>query len=120
MNELNDLKKIFLDETLDTETYQDNLKTISEWENTLMQSEMFLSWQEHDATKEIVRKAREVKQSNARRLSTDRTLTQEQRSSLFAKQDALDWILTIATGDTKEKILQTHNLIKKALKEVAP
>ena len=121
MEELQDLKKIFLDETLDKEVYDDNLEMITVWEDSLLKNEALLSWQQHDITKEIISKAKQTDPKNADRLSEDSTLTNEQRNELFAKQDAMKWFISLAGGNPKGEIQEIKKQIKEAVsKGVTP
>lgn len=119
MSNIDKLKNIFLDE-VDSETYDDNLKQITDWENSLEKNEAYISWTEHDITKEIIKKCREVHRVNVEKLSNDRTLTTEQRNGIFAKQDALNWIILLASRNAKGEIQQVKANIKKALDSVTP
>lgn len=117
MSDIEKLKGIFLDNSVDEETYDENLKQITDWENLLSENEAYISWQEHDITKEIIKKTRETHRIFADKLSNDRTLTTEQRNGIFAKQDALMWIINLASRNAKGENQQIKANIKQALEK---
>lgn len=115
MNELDQAKDIFLSPELDEETRSENEAMIREWEQTLIRSEAFDSWRKHDITQQIIIQARESYKDFAVQLSQDRKLTDEQRRSLWAKQDAALWLLSLTDKDAKSVIEQIHKEIRTAL-----
>lgn len=118
MKELQELKKIFLSDDIDGEDYQENLQQITEWEQTLLENENLVGWQEHDITKSILTQARESYADISLRLAKDRNLTEQERMSLFAKQDAMLWLIQIQDDNAKEEIARIQADIKRALKMV--
>lgn len=115
--ELEDVKKIFLDDNeVDEETRAANLQKITEWESTIVANENYAGWQDHDISKEISKQAKEAYKDFSMQLANNRNLTQAQRDALFAKQDAIKWLLSIIDkGDPKEVIQQTLKEIRSAL-----
>lgn len=115
MTDIEKLKEIYLGADVDSEDYQDNLDKITEWEEALAKSQDFMGWQKHDITKRIIAKAKETYKENAIRLGSDRNLTQAQRDSLFAKQDAIAWLINMAGEDYETVIKQINMEIKQVL-----
>ncbi len=114
--ELQKLKEIYLTSDIDSEDYEDNLKRITEWETSIRESEDFGSWQESDVTKSIIQKAKDSYKDNAMRLINNRTMTEEDRKSIWVKQDAILWILSLVEKDVKSIVEQIRSDIRKALK----
>ena len=115
MKELEKLKEIYLANDVDDEDYQDNLDKITEWEKELFENENLISWQEHEVSKEILKKAKETYVEIAIRLANDRKIEEKERMSLWAKQDAMLWILQFSSDEPKNIIKQIQSDIKKAL-----
>lgn len=113
--EIEKLKEIYLANDVDDEDYQENLEKINEWETTLRTSEDFLSWQQSDVTKGIMKQAKESYRDLAMQLMTNRNLTETERASIYAKQDACLWIIALVAKDAKALIKQIETEIKKAL-----
>lgn len=108
-------KEIYLASDLDSEDYEDNLKLVTEWETSLRQNEDFANWQASDVTKAIVKQARDTYRELAMRLVLDRTLTDTQRNSIWSKQDAALWLLSLIEKDVKSAIAQIHSEIRRAI-----
>lgn len=117
MSDLDKLKEIFLTD-VDEETKAENLEQIRQWEQTLIRSEAFKSWQEHDVTRQIAGKAKETYKDAVLSLGRDRWLKDTQRAELFAKQDAALWILSLTEQDIKVTIEQVQKEIRTALNAV--
>lgn len=117
MNEdIQKLKDIFLSNDVDSDEYADNLKDILEVERNIVENENLLAWQDHDLTKQIVKMARKGYIDISTKLAIDRKLTDGERLSLFAKQDAMKWIMGIGEGDPKAVLEKIGSDIKKALR----
>lgn len=115
MNDLQKLKEIFLSNDIDSEDYQDNLALIKDWETELLINENLLDWQEHDVTKRIMAQAKQTHKDVCMRLMNDRDLSKSQRLSLFARKDAMEWMMSLASKEPEEAIKQIQSDIKKAL-----
>lgn len=115
MNDLDKLREIFLSGNLDDEDYQDNVRKITEWETGLRSSEDFLSWQLSDVTKSIVIQAKQSYRDNAARLMTDRTLSEQERMSIWAKQDAIVYLMSLVDKDARGDLEFIQRAIKTAL-----
>ena len=115
MKELENVKKIFLSDELDEDTRIDNEEKIKEWEESLIQNEAFASWQEHDISKQIVAQAKTSYKEFALLLANNRNLTEVQRISLWAKQDACLFLIQITEVDAKGAIDRVNREIKQAI-----
>lgn len=114
--DLEKLKEIFLSKDIDDEDYDDNLRMISDWEASIRNNEDFSSWQESDVTKSIVEQVKQSFKDNAMRLIKDRDLAEKDRLSIWSKQDAMVWLLSLVEKDSKKALEQIHRDIKQALK----
>lgn len=112
--ELDELRAIFLTD-VDEDIRRENLDQIRQWEEELVHNEAMLGWREHDITKAVFNQAREVYRDAYRVLAENRALTQEQRVSLWAKQDAAAWLISIIDTDPQGAIQQIESDIKRAL-----
>lgn len=116
-NNLEKLKDFFLKE-VDEEDYEENLQKISEWEQELRDGETFEEWQKDDTTQEIISQAIKSYKEQAVQLMVNRKLTDSERQSLFARQDACIWLLSLVYKDVKSKVRGINNEIEKTLKVV--
>lgn len=114
MKEIDELRQVFLAEP-DPEIRADNERIIIEWETKLVQSHAFNDWKSHDITQQIIKQARESYKEMAFQLAVNRTLTVEQRMTLWAKQDAMRYLLTMIDQDAKSVIDGIIADIKRAL-----
>jgi hypothetical protein len=114
-SEIEEVKKIFLSDDLDEETRAENLAQINDWETSLINSKNYVAWQQHDITQEIVKKLKDAYKENGLMLAINRNLTEPQRQSLFSKQDAILWLLSLIVNDAQEMLQQTNREIKQAL-----
>lgn len=115
MDEIAELKKIYLASDIDADDYQENLDEITEWEKELFTNEAMKSWQEHEVTKKILAQAEESYIAISTQLAMSRTLSDEERKSLWAKQDACLWIISLASQDVKTALTDIKKRIKTAL-----
>ncbi len=99
----------------DEETREENLSQIAEWESSLAQLHDKAGWQEHDITKAVVTRARSAYVEHSLLLMRSRELTDPERFSLWAKQDACLWLISVASGDAKTEIGRIQADIKRAL-----
>lgn len=114
---LDKLKDFFL-KGVDEEDYKENLEKISEWEQELREGETFEEWQKDDTTQEIISQAIKSYKEQATELMINRKLTDEQRKSLYARQDAIIWLLSLVYKDVKSKVGSINREIEKLLKVV--
>lgn len=115
MKELEQAKQIFLDETLDEETRKENAEKIAEWERTLIKSEHIESWRSHVITKEVFSVVKDEYKNISLRLIHDRTLSDQERMSLWAKQDACIFIISLASKNARNDIEQVRKEINVAI-----
>jgi len=118
MQDIEKLKQIFLADDIDDEDREDNLLNIQSWESEIIKNKNILGWQEHDITKGIINKARETYIDLSLKLIRDRELTEAQRLSIYAKQDAMLWLISLAGDNPKSAIEQINNNIKVALSNI--
>ena len=118
MTDIEQLKEIYLTD-VDEETRAENLALIEAWELALTANDEFASWLDHDVTKDIVAKARETYTDLAYVLATNRALTAEQRQTIYAQQDAMHWLFSLADRDPKRDSDRINAEIKDALKRAA-
>ncbi len=114
IKELEKVSEIFLSDA-DPEYYEDNKELLKEWEKGLEENRLMLSWQAHDITKEIVVKVREAYKEFAVQLATNRTLTEEQRQSMYCKQDACLFIIKLADTNALEQVKEILKQIEIAV-----
>lgn len=114
MSELEKLREFFLS-GVDEEEREANAAEIAKWEQGLIENEGMASWQEHDITKAIMKRAKEAYREHSFQLAFDRRMSQEYRNTLYARQDAILWLLALAEKDAKAEIDRIHAEIKTAL-----
>jgi hypothetical protein len=114
MNELEQAKEIFLTD-VDDETANENAQKLREWESRIQTNQSYLTWKEHPITQEINRMVREAYKDHGLALAENRTLDEDQRANLFAKQDACRFILSLTSRDAKTDLEQTLRDIRYAL-----
>lgn len=112
-DKLQHVRSVFLDED-DEETRLDNEAKIASWEQTLVESETFIDWRSHDVTRKIAKQAKDTYRSLAAQLSYNRSLTEEERKSMWAKQDAMLWLLSLTEQDARASLEQVHKEIERA------
>jgi hypothetical protein len=109
------LREIYVAEDVDVETRTDNLAVIAEWEKRLRELEGFSRWQGHEVTQEILAKAKKAYIDHSLLLASSRDLTDTARQSLWAKQDAVMWLISIISEDAKGEIANINALVARAL-----
>lgn len=115
MKELDQLTEIFLADDLDEEEREDNRQQIVEWQEQLYANELLVDWQQHAITKNIVSQARQSYVDLSVTLVRNRDLTDTQRASIYARQDAMKWLLTLSSTDAQGEIKRIEADIRKAL-----
>ncbi len=115
MKELDIIKAQFLGDDIDPEDRLDNEAKIKEWEQGLIENKAFLSWQNHDITKEFAGKLKKEYKEISMLLAFDRKLSDAHRASLWAKQDACVFILEFTEKDAKGQLEQIHEQIHQAI-----
>lgn len=114
MQEIEQLKEVFLTD-VDPEDYEDNKRQIEQWQQQLTESEEYASWVDHPVTRNIAIQCRVSYLEATKSLALNRNLTDNDRASLWAKQDAALWLLSITEKDTKSAIAQIRRDIDRAL-----
>lgn len=115
MKELEIIRAQFLADDIDEEDREDNERILQEWENSLIQNTAFVEWRNHEITREIVQKIKTQYKEFAVSLYSNRSLTDTQRQSLWAKQDACMFILSLTEKNAKEEIEHIQKEIKAAI-----
>jgi hypothetical protein len=115
---LDDARKIFLT-GVDEETLRENEAEIQSWEQDIRANEAFAEWQKQDISKSIAERAKETYVECAITLATNRELKEPDRWNLYAKQDAVLYIITLIASDAKEVIASIEMEIKNKLSRVS-
>lgn len=116
MTDLEKLKEIYLDPTLSKEEIEDNARYIDKWEKVLIESKGFSSWLKDPITTDIFNNARTSYIELSRLLIEKRDLTERERLSIYARQDAMLWILSLK-GGAEQTITSIDKEIKIALEK---
>jgi len=114
MSELDKVKDIFLSD-VDEETLVENQRKIQEWESELRKNNAYMAWREHGITGELNKMVRGAYRDHAMQLATNRNLTEQQRETLWAKQDACLFILSLTDKDAKTSLDSVLREIKHAV-----
>lgn len=115
MTDIEKAREIFLTD-VDEDTKQDNLARIEEWEQGLIENMAYASWEAHDITLKVVEKAMETYKEASLTLALNRDLTEEQRYSFYAKQDAALWLVSLCKTGAVENIKRIQSEIRHALR----
>jgi hypothetical protein len=114
MKELEQAKKIFLTD-VDDETLAENQEQIRAWESSLQQNKAYERWKAHDLTVELNKRVKTSYRDFAMVLATNRSLTEEQRTSIYAKQDACLFILGLTDQDAENAIASVLREIRQTI-----
>ena len=112
--ELQKLKEFFLTDA-DGEDYQENKERIDAWEKEIRENENFISFQQHPIAKMVVSQAKQSFKDASVLLARSRTLTEEQRVGLWAKQDSALWVISLFEKDAKTALAGVQAEVKRAL-----
>lgn len=115
--QLEEAKRVFLTD-VDEEDAKENLERLQSWEKELRDNASYAQWQANDVTRSIAKQAREAYQDASMQLALNRELDDEQRMSLWAKQDACAFILSLTDKDAKTTLAQLQTQIRNALRAV--
>lgn len=118
MDDFEKARDVFLSDDLDEEEIADNKAKIDEWHRVLVSNKLFLDWQEHEITKSIARQAKDAFKNHAMTLILKRDLPEKDRQAIWAKQDAIKWLLGLFEKDAKGAIEQVEKEIRGALEAV--
>lgn len=113
MSQLDELRKIFVAK-VDDELRAENEEQIREWEQSLFHNEALLSWKEHAITQEFIRQARESYVQLSMQIM-DKRHSDAIRQEMWAKQEAMLWLIRLASDDPKSELERIQNDIRIAL-----
>lgn len=120
MDDIEKLRKAFVDENDDPADRADNEDRLGEWTKALTDAEALLSWQNHEYTAEIFKRFRAEYKFIGLKIATDRELTEDRRKDLFNKQDALSLMLSLMGGfDDPRKVIEGINREIRAAIQIA-
>lgn len=114
MDEIQKAKEVFLKD-VDQETLLDNQKLITEWEKEYLESEAFSEWKGHDITQKVLTQLKESYKDTSMLLATNEALTDDQRSKLFARKDAIEFLLSIMDKDAEGAMKSILSEVRTAL-----
>jgi hypothetical protein len=114
MSDLDTVKEIFLSD-VDEETLTENLQKINEWESNLRKNNAYLAWKGHGVTEELNKMVKSAYKDHALQLATNRSLSEADRQTLWAKQDACLFILDLTAKDAKTELNSVLREIKHVL-----
>lgn len=117
MTDIDKLRDIFIAEDVDEETRTDNLKIIRDWEKRLSELKEIGGWKDHPVTQNIITQAKTSYIDHSLLLARSRDLTDAARQSLWGKQDAMLWLISLASSDVRAEVAHIHAQIKRALDE---
>ena len=115
MKEIDQLKSQFLSDDIDEEERLENERKIREWETTLFENIARSDWQNHDVTRLILQQAKTAYKEFGVLLSENRFLTEQQRLSYWAKQDACVFLIALIEKDSDAELERVRLEIKRAL-----
>lgn len=115
MKELEKIRTQFLADDIDQEDRVENERILKDWEEGLTKNQAYFEWQQSDITQDINKQVRASYKEFALILSNNRNLTQEERVSLWGKQDACVFLLSLTDKDARGTLEQLNNEIKRAL-----
>lgn len=114
MNDIEKLREIWLSD-VDEETRKENEEQIKEWERGLIRNEALLDWRSHDITREVAQQAKKTYKDLFFTLAERRDLSDEKRMSIWAKQDAIQWILSLTEQDPVKELERIKKEIRMAI-----
>ena len=114
---LEKLEQIYVSDDVDEETRADNLAIIQEWRSKLIKLDEYERWKSHPVTEEIIARAKKSYVEHSLLLARSRELTDVERCQLWGKQDAMLWLISLASTDEAASIAEIEALIERALSE---
>lgn len=117
MTDIEKLREIFVAEDVDDETRADNLMIIRGWEKQLRELDTFAGWKQHPVTQQIIGRAKKSYIDHSLLLARSRDITDSARQSLWSKQDAMLWFISLASTDVSTEIANINAQITRALNE---
>lgn len=119
MDSLEEVKRIFLTD-VDEETLIENQERIIAWEKGLIESEEYISWQEHPVTQKILKEATKTYIDSVITLGKNRNLTPEVAERLRGAQDASGWLIELMAKDKKSELSRINDEIRTAINATKP
>lgn len=111
---LEEARQLFLTD-VDEEIQRDNLSVLKEWEQSLRQNAAFANWQESDISKQLIKQFKVTYKNASLQLAESRSLTEDQRKTLWATKDACLIVLDFLAKDAKSEIESVYKEIEHAL-----
>lgn len=115
IQELDQVREIFLAPDQDEELLAHNRQVLAEWERSLSETSAFAEWQSHEVAQGVLNQARNAYKDMAMLLITRRDMTEAERLSLFARQDACVFIIKLLGRDARGELDQLQAEIRKEL-----
>lgn len=114
-DDIQKLREIFLADDVDEETRKENLEAIADFERGLQENSDFQRWQQHPVTIALLKQAKKAYVDHSLALARSRELTEAARFSLWAKQDAALWFVSLLSRDVGAEKKNIEAEIKRAL-----
>ena len=114
-DDLEKIKEIFLASDVDDDERAENEETIREWEQSISEHKAIDTWRKSDITLKVGQQARDSYKAMAMQLALNRELSEKERLSLWARQDACKLLLSFIEVDAKGALESIHNEIRTAL-----
>lgn len=113
------LKQIFVDNPdLDSEDSRENIEEVTQMEREFEDSRLAKDWKEHELSKRLMVQAQESYIDLALRLANDRQLTEQERLSMYAKQDAMMWFMNLVERNPEKHMKEITDKVRRAIKSV--
>jgi hypothetical protein len=115
MKELEQVREIFLAPDQDEEIIAHNREVLAEWERSLAETSAFADWQSHEVAQQVLSQARTSYKDLGMVLAERRDLSEAERLSIFARQDACTFIIKLLGRDARHELELLHEEIRKEL-----
>lgn len=115
MSDLDKLREIYLADDVEDDIRKENFEEILNFEKQLREIDDFARWSEHPVTKMIVAQAKKTYIDHSLLLARSRELTESARLSLWAKQDAMLWLISLTTKNLDNEKRGIEMQIKRVL-----
>lgn len=114
IRELEQAREIFLTGH-DEETLAQNREDIAAWEDQIARNEALADWQDHDISRLLLAQFRDTYKDIALTLAEARDLTEQQRLTFYAQQDACLLMLSMFGGDARKELDEIRADIRKKI-----
>ena len=104
MSTLDKAKEVFLDNSLDEETYLENQEIIQGWATELSNHKALASWQGHEMTQVMLTRFNKEYVTISLKLANTNNLTEQARMDLFARKNALEFVFSLMSGNAKAQL----------------